>query len=72
MYNDIRIFCENIKAIRKNKMLSKRKMANLLGISVYSLNIIESGKLPRRLGIEIIYNINSSLGISPNELFKSK
>ncbi len=40
MYNDIRIFCENIKKIRKNKMLSKKEMSKLLGISVYSLNII--------------------------------
>ena len=36
---DIRIFCENIKKIRENKKLSKREMAKLLGISVYSLNI---------------------------------
>ena len=65
---DIRIFCENIKKIRENKKLSKREMAKLLGISVYSLNIIESGKVPHRLSIDIVYNINSSFGISPNEL----
>lgn len=72
MYNDRKIFCENIKKIRKNKKLSKKNMAELLGISTYSLNIIESGKIPRRLSIEIIYNINSSLGIFPSELFKRK
>ena len=58
MYNDIRIFCENIKKIRKNKRLNKKEMANLLGISVYSLNVIEGGKLPHRLSVEIIGSLS--------------
>ena len=69
---DIRVFCENVKKIRENKKLSKRAMAELLGISVYSLNLLERGKVPHRLSIDIVYNINSSFGISPNELFERK
>lgn len=69
---DIRVFCENVKKIRENKKLSKRAMAELLGISVYSLNLLERGKVPHRLSIDIVYNINSSFGIGPNELFERK
>ena len=52
---DIRVFCENVKKIRENKKLSKRAMAELLGISVYSLNLLERGKVPHRLSIDIVY-----------------
>jgi len=41
--------CRNISYLRKKHNLSKSKMAKILGISVKSLNLIESGVIPSRL-----------------------
>ena len=61
--------CENIALLRKNNGLSKSEMSKMLGISVYSLNIIEQGKVPPRLDIHIFYNLYTSFGITPSEIF---
>ena len=43
---EFKVFCENIKAIRKQKSLSKKEMAKRLGIGVKSLDSIENGIVP--------------------------
>lgn len=49
--NEIDIFLKNISYLRKHNKLSKRKMAEILGIGVKSLNKIENGELPPRIGV---------------------
>ena len=66
---EIKIFCENIKYLRKEKGLSKKEMAKKLGISTASLSILESGKLPPRLTVEPLFHIHKNFGISPSEIF---
>ena len=46
-------FCKNIKNLRISNNLSKKDMAQRLGISIRTLNIIESGELPKRLSTKI-------------------
>lgn len=43
-------------------------MAAILGISIQSLDRIESGVIPPRLNIEVIYNIWDFFEINPQEL----
>ena len=45
-------------------------MANVLNISVYALNEIEKGKIPKKLSIEIIFKLQKHFKISPEKQFK--
>lgn len=58
----------NIAWLRKKHSLSKKAMAAILGISIQSLDRIESGVIPPRLNIEVIYNIWDFFEINPQEL----
>ena len=64
------IFQNNIKFLRKKENLSKKDMAKLLQISVNSLNKIESGIMPERLGIGIVFRIQQVFGVLPREQFQ--
>ena len=66
---EIKIFCENLKYLRKEKGLSKKEMAKKLGIGVQSLSVLESGRLPPRLSLEPLFNIHKNFGISSSEIF---
>lgn len=63
------IFCENIRRLRAKHHLSRKGMAKQLGISVYSLNLIEKGTIPDRLTCEVIFEVYRRFGISPKMLF---
>ena len=67
--NEIDIFLKNISCLRKHNKLSKRKMAEILGIGVKSLNKIENGELPPRIGVNVFFKIEKNFGISPKNLF---
>ena len=69
-YNDIQIFCDNIRLLRAVLGLSKKEMARKIHISVASLNKLESGILPPRLCCDLIIYINWEFGILPSQMFK--
>ena len=69
MQSEIDMFCKNIKQIRAQEGLSKVAMAKKLGIGTKSLEKIESGILPERLGCQIFGNIYFHFGIAPKTLF---
>ena len=62
---DFEILFLNITFLRKHHRISKKQMAKLLGIGLWSLNKIEKGKLPPRLGINIVFAIQKHFGIHP-------
>ena len=62
---DCLTFCHNIKWMRLHRKLSKKKMAEILKISVGTLTKIENGMLPPRLTIEIFFNFQNHFGIRP-------
>ncbi len=62
-------FCRNIMNLRKIHGLSKAKMAVILGISCKTLEILESGTIPKRLSCEVIVNAANYFNISPHQLF---
>ena len=63
------IFLHNIAWLRKHYGISKRRMAELLGIGLWSLNKIEKGEIPPRLDAHIIFAVSKHFGIPVSELF---
>ena len=66
---EIMFFCENIKALRKINNLSKKEMAKLIGIGTKRLTLIENGRLPPRLGCDVLFEIQKNFGIVPKTMF---
>lgn len=66
--SDLDIFCENIKWLRAKHNLSKQKMAQMLHISVRTLNRIEQGEVPPRISVDPLYWIYDHFGILPSEI----
>lgn len=56
----------NVAYLRKQHGLSKKEMAALLGIGIYSLNKIERGELPQRLCVDILFHIHKHFGVRPS------
>ena len=69
-YSEAEIFCKNIKALREYCDLSKNEMSKNLGISVKTLEMIESGIIPKRLSCKIVYRIYDKFDILPQNIFK--
>lgn len=71
MKNDkyVRYFCENIKAIRKANKLTKGKMAQKLGIDKNYLSILEKGKVPDELSVDVLTKIYKHFGIKATKMF---
>lgn len=67
MDSELNIFLSNVTWLRKHNKLSKKRMAALLGIGVYSLNKIESGMLPPNLDVDIFFRIQRHFGIRPTD-----
>ncbi|MBR5535077.1 MAG: helix-turn-helix transcriptional regulator [Clostridia bacterium] len=66
---DEEIFCNNIKRLREKHKLSKKEMAKKLGISTYSLRIIEEGRFPEKLTVDIFGYLMDEFKILPSEIF---
>ena len=66
------VFTHNIRWLRKKHGLSKRKMAELLGIGLWSLNRLERGQIPPRMTIEILFAVQKHFGISPAAQLESR
>ena len=56
----------NILYLRKSNNISKKEMAEILGIGISSLSKIEKGILPPRLSVEILFKIKNCFGIPFN------
>lgn len=61
-------FCRNVRRIRKEKGISQRRMAAIMGIGVESLRKIEAGIVPARLGIHAVYSVCAYFRISSDAL----
>ena len=65
------IFCENIKQLRLRNRLSKKEMAKILNVGIKTINVIESGTIPKRLTVKILIIIQDRFSITPSSLFSS-
>ncbi len=68
--NELDNVLDNIKWLRRNNNISKKQMAKILGIGLKTLNKIEDGEMPPRLGAGILCNISKHFGISSYKLFE--
>lgn len=66
---EINNLIENIIYLRKKNNFSKKLMAEKLGVSTYSLNIIENGRIPDGVSVELLLNIEKEFGILPSQQF---
>lgn len=62
----IQAFLYNIAWLRKHYGISKKKMAELLGIGVGSLNKIEQGILPPRMSMEVVFHVFDHFHLMPS------
>lgn len=62
----------NVAWLRKRRGLSKKEMAQKLGIGLDSLNKIECGELPAKLGVEVLFRIDREFGIDPQTLLEQE
>ena len=58
----------NITVLRKNRGLTKKRMAEILDISVNTLSKIERGEFPHRLGAVTVFNIYDKFGIDAKKI----
>lgn len=68
----IDIFTFNVAWIRKENNISKKRMAEILGISIYTLNKIENGILPPKLKVDVIFNIKNYFNVPVNYILEKK
>lgn len=66
---DALIFGENIKRLRINHKLTKKKMCEIMGIGIKSLNTIEKGIIPKRLDLTAILALVKYFNIALADLF---
>lgn len=67
--DDLKIFGENLRNIRKSKKLSTEKLANIAELELVQISRIELGKTNPKLST--IFALARALEISPAELFKT-
>lgn len=65
----LQIFCENMRCLRKRENLSRTAMAKRLGVSVKTLDAIESGVLPQNTTVRIFFRAHQAFGIPIDALF---
>lgn len=58
----------NIVFLRQKYNIPKKRMAELLGIGIGTLNKIERGELPSKLSLEIVFNIQEYFGVEPKDI----
>lgn len=70
MKTETDIFMENVVHLRRAHGLSRRNMAEILGIGVKSLHKIERGVMPPRLRVDVLFRIQTYFNLSPAALFQ--
>ena len=69
--NEFDTLLHNIRKLRKHNNLSKKQMASIMEVSIKTLNRIENGEMPPRLGANSIYNICVYFKVRSSTLFES-
>jgi len=62
----IKNFTCNVAWLRKTFGYSKKRMAQIMRISAWSLNKLEQGEIPSRLSVEVLIAIDEHFGVKPS------
>jgi DNA-binding XRE family transcriptional regulator len=65
----IQAFCQNVKCLRQENRLTKKEMAQIMGISIPRLTRIEAGNCPRTLSISAAIQLAQFFKLSVEDLF---
>ena len=65
--DESKIFVHNVVWLRKHNGFSKRVMADIIGVSLKTLNKIENGELPPNLTVKVIFNIWDFFDVPPQD-----
>lgn len=63
-----KILSRNIICLRKRHHLSRRRMAQIMGVGIATLARVESGELPRRMKASALLNLSNYFHFSTDEL----
>lgn len=66
------IFCENVKKLRLTHKLTKKRMAEIMGVSVKTLTKIENCEFPKRLSVIVAIKLMQYFKIYPDKLFETQ
>lgn len=69
--NELTVFCENVRFLRKKYGYSKERMAKVCGVNKQTLTKIEQMIMPPRLRINVIFNICWHFRLQPYQLFRT-
>ena len=50
-------FCRNVRTLREKHGLTQKQMAEIMETSVYSVRLMEQGKLPPHLPYTVLYGL---------------
>lgn len=66
--NELQIFMKNVKCLRRYYGLSKKEMADIMNVSVYTINKIEKEEFPPKLSVTAIFDLQNYFGIKAKDL----
>lgn len=66
---EIEIFCSKVRKLRQMSKMSKKEMAEIMGISVYILTKIESGVLPESVDVSSLLKLCEKFDVRPSSMF---
>lgn len=59
-------FVCNIKWLRRQHGLTRKQMAEILKIGIWSMDKLEKGEIPPQLSIDVFFAVQKYFGISPS------
>ena len=62
-------FCSNIRYLRKTHGLTQAQMADIMGVSVSTVRLLENGTLPKRLSYVVLFPLCEYFDLSADALF---
>lgn len=68
---ELLLLCQKIHTLRTENQLSQKEMAKKLGIGVATLQKIEQGDFPERIGCSMLQRLHREFGIKFSDMFKS-
>lgn len=69
--NSLSFLCNNLRRLRAAHGLTKKQMAEILGISIRSLTLLENNVIPPRLGCQMLFQASGYFGIKAHKLLQS-
>ena len=69
MKYEIEAFCANVIKMQKKVGLTRREMATVMGIGMKSYEMLEQGRLSRRIGFSTLVRLAEYFGVSCDEWF---